>query len=374
MSTIRRKRATAFWSAFSVLLALLLSACGKADFTFPTYSYVNPLGTSFQNADPAVTLDGILDDAIWKDKRLLELAMKTDPGVTVNMTSYYGTDGLYLAFDVRDPSVYSVKGRDITSNSGIELYISSMEGASDISGHGYEVDLSANGETAVKRYERGSYRSWPVQLHTAVKTDGEMNTPNCKGYVIEAFMPYSMFGGEKAASVYATPAIIRSLSADSDEKRQWYNFGMEDRSASWTQASTWWTFDKDGLVAHDVTLIPGDHGTLTGKSCVVDGDDYIVQIVPDDGYYARSVRTAGTWPPICCIKTASRITGRKTSPRTCGWRPILKNCRRTRRFGKGKSPTAPRRWKALRLLRLWAAMPGRSCRGQMAPIRWRRPR
>ena len=91
MSTIRRKRATAFWSAFSVLLALLLSACGKADFTFPTYSYVNPLGTSFQNADPAVTLDGILDDAIWKDKRLLELAMKTDPGVTVNMTSYYGT-------------------------------------------------------------------------------------------------------------------------------------------------------------------------------------------------------------------------------------------------------------------------------------------
>ena len=36
MSTIRRKRATAFWSAFSVLLALLLSACGKADFTFPT--------------------------------------------------------------------------------------------------------------------------------------------------------------------------------------------------------------------------------------------------------------------------------------------------------------------------------------------------
>ena len=293
MSTIRRKRATAFWSAFSVLLALLLSACGKADFTFPTYSYVNPLGTSFQNADPAVTLDGILDDAIWKDKRLLELAMKTDPGVTVNMTSYYGTDGLYLAFDVRDPSVYSVKGRDITSNSGIELYISSMEGASDISGHGYEVDLSANGETAVKRYERGSYRSWPVQLHTAVKTDGEMNTPNCKGYVIEAFMPYSMFGGEKAASVYATPAIIRSLSADSDEKRQWYNFGMEDRSASWTQASTWWTFDKDGLVAHDVTLIPGDHGTLTGKSCVVDGDDYIVQIVPDDGYYARSVRVDG---------------------------------------------------------------------------------
>lgn len=42
-----------------------------------------------------------------------------------------------------------------------------------------------------------------------------------------------------------------------------------------------------------MTLIPGDHGTLTGKSCVVDGDDYIVQIVPDDGYYARSVRVDG---------------------------------------------------------------------------------
>ncbi|NMA67201.1 MAG: hypothetical protein GX957_13375, partial [Clostridiaceae bacterium] len=293
MAVLRRTRILSLLTALLLLMTIICSSCNRIGFTFPKYSYINSVVKGFKNSDDKVNLDGELNDEVWSRMRWLEVSMKSDENVKVRMTSYFGSDGLYFAFDVDDTAVYSVRGRGTTNNSGIELYISSLKGSSSIEGYGYEIDLSANGELVVRKYLRGKYRAWPSNIHFAVKTDGELNTPACKGYTIEAYLPYSMFDGNETKAVYAMPAIIRSLSANSDERRQWYCFGMEDRDASWTKASTWWTFNEEGLLAHDVTFDVGEHGKIEGHSNVVDGDDYTFKIIPDSGYYAKSVKVDG---------------------------------------------------------------------------------
>lgn len=239
---------------------------------------------AYISKDSQITFDGSLNDAAWEGKRWLEVEHSTDESIQVRMTSYFGEDGLYMAFDVNDVAVYYDKHRDVNANSGIQLYLSSLSGAKDITGYGYEITLNVGGEADIKIYKDDSYIMTPGTVYLASDIKGELNSPNCEGYTLETFIDYKMLGGETEA-VYANPAIIRSFSVDNDE-RQWYSFGEEIRGAAWTQADTWWTFDKDGLVAYDVSIQAENGGQIKGKAYAVHGDDYTFEVTPKEGFYA----------------------------------------------------------------------------------------
>ena len=126
-----------------ILCVILLFVCKKGTYAFSDYAYINPMRPTLSTADSNVTLDGVLDESIWANQRKFYSSLKTDESITLQMTTYNGQDGIYLAFDVNDPAVYYSNERTSTNNSGVELYISSMDGAKDITGHAYEIDLSA---------------------------------------------------------------------------------------------------------------------------------------------------------------------------------------------------------------------------------------
>ncbi len=245
----------------------------------------------YVSQDPAVTFDGKLDESFWADQRWLEVDSLVDENVHVRMTSYYGTDGLYMAFDVDDVGVFYSNRRSAALNSGIQLYLSSMSGATDINDHAYEIMLTAGGKVQVNQFRNGSYIAGPGTVRTAIQTKGELNTVDCKGYTMEVYIDYGMLDDDHE-EFYASPAIVRSMS-ESGSDRQWYWFGQELIGSSWTAANTWWQFNDKGLFAHDVIFACGEGGRLEGKDHAYDGKSYTFRILPDEGSYAESITVNG---------------------------------------------------------------------------------
>ena len=85
---------------------------------------------------------------------------------------------------------------------------------------------------------------------------------------------------------------MRSFSYDSDE-RQWYWMGMSEKGLGWNDGTTWWLFDREGMAAYDVTLKGDDNGSLGGKEYAVYGEDYMFEVLPNEGYYAEDVFVDG---------------------------------------------------------------------------------
>lgn len=258
-------------------------------YRFPIFNYNNGDKVVKTSNDGKITLDGKLNEEVWNKKNKLEVSMEGNDNVSVVMSSHFTDEGIYIALDVKDMGVYYSQSRDSFANSCIELYASSVAGAYDLnSGDAYEIDLGVNGVATVKKFMNSAYTLWPMQIDMSVVTKGDINTAECTGYVIEALLPYSMFGGE-CEFIYANPAIVRTFSTG-DEQRQWYNFGIEKRQVEWEKALHWWQFNTDGLIAHDVAIKEVKNGTVNGQNYVVDGDDYRFEICPQDGYYAKSVK------------------------------------------------------------------------------------
>ncbi len=272
----------------AIAAALIILLFPKTtDYTFPPFVDTYEESKSYTSQDSNIVFDGVLDDAAWNDQRWLEVSHVTDNAIGVKMTSYFGTDGLYIALDVDDYGVFFDEKRDAAYNSGIQLYISSMEGGKNITGYGYEISLTAGGQVKVKKYTGRMYELYLGRVYTEAVVKGELNSEDATGYTMEAYIDYDLFGGE-CNQVYANAAIVRSMS-ETGSDRQWYSFGQNDRGAAWTRAETWWTFGSEGLVAYDVTFKTGENGTAEGKSYVPGGDDYTFCVVPDQGYYAKQV-------------------------------------------------------------------------------------
>ena len=273
--------------AGAAILAAFLLTPKTPDYTFPPYVDTYEKSKSYTSQDPNIVLDGVLNDAVWNDQRWLDVKHVTDSAIGVKMTSYFGADGLYMAFDVDDYGVFFDEKRDAAYNSGIQLYISSMDGAKNITGCGYEISLAAGGQVKVKKYTGQMYELYLGRAYTETVVKGELNSEDAKGYTMEAYIDYALLG-EDCKQVFANAAIVRSMS-ETGSDRQWYSFGQNDRGAAWTRAETWWTFGEEGLVAYDVTAKTGEQGAIDGKPYVPGGDDYTFRIVPNQGYYAKQV-------------------------------------------------------------------------------------
>ena len=270
-----------------VAIAIILLFPQNTDYSFEPFVDSYETSKSYTSQDSNIVFDGVLDDAAWNDQRWLEVSHVTDQAIGVKMTSYFGTDGLYMAFDVDDYGVFFDEKRDAAYNSGIQLYISSMEGAKNITDCGYEISLAAGGQVKVKKYTGQMYELYLGRVYTEAVVKGELNSEDAKGYTMEAYIDYDLFG-ENGKQVYANVAIVRAMSETGSE-RQWYSFGQNDRGAAWTRAETWWTFGEEGLVAYDVTADTGEQGVIDGKPYVPGGDDYTFCLVPNQGYYAQQV-------------------------------------------------------------------------------------
>lgn len=283
---------------FAIIMAvftMLAVACGGNPYKFPPYSYENP----DRNEEPLVTdaeitLDGILDETIWQDadRRWFDAAKATDPTVNVRATSYIGEKGVYMAFDVDDTAVTCLNPKYTALNSAIELYISAY---ADARNNAYEIDFTADGRCGVKVYNvRGELVEWQARVASGVKTKGgAVNTTECKGYVIEAFLPNHLFGGSAPESVYADVAVITTTDAEADGSREWYPFAWKEYGGVWMEPVTWFVFDGNGFASGFQVKVTGDHAVLESKPMGIKNSNYTALIAAEEGYAITAVSCNG---------------------------------------------------------------------------------
>ena len=291
-----------------ILVAVLLCcsvvcfaiACAKgSDYKFPDYGYTNPDDVENPDLDEGITLDGDLGEDFWSGK-WFSSSLQDQEDIWLEMTSRIGEKGVYFAFRVQDNPVYATEEREAFNNSGVELYISTADGADTLNNAtgAFEIDVNANGKTRISKWtaRTNAYTSWPAKFYSAVQTQGgDVNTDECTGYTIEMYLPYLMLGlDEKPEFVYANPTLIRSLAPDKQAGRLWYNFGMQNRNADWSVAKSWYQFSDNGLIAQDVVKDVTGGGSIVCGNTVVAGDSLVIEVKPDDGYIATALRINGS--------------------------------------------------------------------------------
>lgn len=306
--------------AFAVLCAVssmgavaTLAACNDKDVGY-TPDYDRSVG-DIHELDPEIKLDGNLDDEIYKDRRWLEVN-KEHGGETANMrmTSWFGEQGVYLAFDVTEScNIYVNHKRASYLNSGIEMYLA-PEGTTSIeTQNSFEVDLEADGTLTFKRRLKGGWDSFATtsdimaQLRTQTK-GGEVNTAECFGYTHELFIPYDymrflgMLGeDEKPNELYVNPVLISSYSYEGTRlnmDRHWFNTAADQLDGSgWSNPSQNYHFDKNGLVSHDIIISGnGDGGRISehrGYNYAVDKNNVTLKAETNDGYRLSSLKING---------------------------------------------------------------------------------
>lgn len=260
-----------------------LAACAQKAETLPEFTY--DYSTPVEDFGDGISIDGKPDEALWENQRALEADIRNTTA-TYKATAYFGEGGVYFAFWVQDDAVYYNADREIWANSGVEFCVGSPQDTSIT----YEIDLNAGGKRMLRKYTGAPYTNWFSELHSAVWTDGEVNTAECKGYTAEIYLPYHLFNADGSDTpvdeLLLNFAIIRANSADAtNTDRLWYSIGEQERGLGWAPASqNWYHFNKNGLVANDVTLTAGEHGALEGRDWTISGDEYTFSILPDEGY------------------------------------------------------------------------------------------
>ncbi len=279
------------FAVIAAVVAAILLFPKTVDFTFPPFVSKYEDRKNYESRDPNIVFDGVLDEGIWQNLRWLELDHISEEFIGVKMTTYFGEDGLYMAFDVDDYGVYYDKYRYIDYNSGLQIYLSPLSGAKDITDCGYEISLNAGELVGVKQFDGNRFEEYLGRVYMESQIKGEMNSAKATGYTIEAYIDYALLG-ENCKEVFAYPAIVHTTSATESE-RQWYSFGLNEKGVSWTRADTWWSFDQQGLMGYEVSFHTGENGTVEGESFVPDGDDYTFTLAPQAGFYAESVKVNG---------------------------------------------------------------------------------
>ena len=247
-------------------------------------------------------IDGKLDEEIYDELRWWEESYsegEMQEPVKVRTTAYLGENGVYFIFDVDDDNVNVDMTRASYNNSSITVY-AAEEGTHTLEDNVWEIDILPTDYINAKRYLGGyyygtvranGYKNQPF-VRTATK-GGAVNTPECKGYIMESYFPYGFLfkDGEKPENLNLNFALQRSYSLESDARDVYYNFGQNVMSNwSWGDPGTWWTFNKEGLDSVDLIFEAENGGKLEHRN------DYIaryqtekIKIVPDEGYRISSL-------------------------------------------------------------------------------------
>lgn len=264
------------------------------------YSFVNK-GHPVAECDAGMTIDGKLDEARWhaEDQRWLYGIDKPNDkqSAEINFTTFYGEKGIYFGLTVEEKGtriwVNHTGARDGGHvNSAVDMYLGRVGIDPDVAYRQcFEFSFVADGEYASRVNQADlvelltTYDKLPV-----VKTEpigGEVNTPECRGYTVEAFFPYVFLeaaGWELPENksdmiIGINPVHIFSFSYEGSNKdlhRYWSNWAPNyGISAWWCSPDSFFHFGEHGLLSYDYEIKYGG----TGKGTVQEKNDmpYVLQ-------------------------------------------------------------------------------------------------
>lgn len=230
-----------------------------------------------------VTVDGVLDDVKWNEVYGLTYSAYT---ATVTMKTFFGQDGMYVAYEIKDNNVWQNDLRSLEHNTSAEVLIAPYDANDQVAKFGtlqlrlgmspYITILEGNGGTT------GAY-SWSNRekpVYGGYKVHGEVNTGRAEGLDLELFVGWDSLGYERDSETgeFNVPTKVKMYSQ--------YNYATNDVASSqrldyirpyafYSQPRTWYYFDAKGYINNDERIeaeakIKTDNESTT----VVMGDSY----------------------------------------------------------------------------------------------------
>lgn len=183
-------------------------------------------------------VDGVLNDSVWQKAQKHHIVLYKDIfaetrelpyfGVEADFMAYAGEGGLYFAFSVKDTKIVSnymlntEPDWQLYLNDGVEIYIDASGGSSQVNEKSLAIwctasgilrvyDGQPNGGWSLPKNQYNSQKENIRDIRRAITINGTPNqsTDTDEGYIMEFFVPYSIFGTDKTEN-FRIAAAVRS--------------------------------------------------------------------------------------------------------------------------------------------------------------------
>ena len=260
--------------------------------------------------DAGITIDGKFDEDFYEGRNWFygHKIYGSEDG-TLEMTTYFATNGLVVAAKIRDsrPAIHSSEQIATGNQTCFNGYFAFGTAQSQSDGV-YEIECTAGNRFKISQFVNGSlivmnFTPDRMPLHAVVRY-GDILEGTCYGYDVEYYIPWEIFEiyeGYRPTSVYFNPTMI---SADMDEygnsaNRTWYNFSEQQLGNlfQWGQPDEGYVFDANGFVSNKLTITVTGGGSVTeewGYDYCITGDTVNFNISPDEGKQLVSITVNGT--------------------------------------------------------------------------------
>lgn len=232
-------------------------------------------------ADDTVKFDGIVNPEEYKGD---QIAFADTNGVTMTMYSKMAEDGIFFGFHSNDTNVFVNPEHAIFQNTSVEIQLGAG-GSEKLNANviqlRYGLDGSVEGWIGVDSTENYQYMRTYIETVSKVHIYGQLNSSECTGYDVEAYVPYSALNmTEKPDSLICAPSFNTRKDYDASGRATWTLMV----GSSFQDPTSWYRIDAQGqTVMTDGFRVQEDRITQTGGS----NQFYYFDDEPQDAYYVN---------------------------------------------------------------------------------------
>ena len=231
--------------------------------------------------DDTVEFDGIVNPEEYKGD---QISFADTNGVTMTMYSKMAEEGIFFGFHSNDTNVYVNPEQAIFQNSSVEIQLG--KGGSDklnanVVQLRYGLDGSVEGWIGVNSTANYEYMRTYIETISKVHIYGKLNSADCTGYDVEAYVPYSALNlTEKPESLICAPSFNTRKDYDASGRTTWTLMV----GSSFQDPTSWYRIDGGGqTVMTDGFRVQDNKITQTGGS----NQFYYFTDTLSDAYYVN---------------------------------------------------------------------------------------
>jgi hypothetical protein len=233
-----------------LLSACCFSSCKSESGSFEFASYTPSVSARSEEdwrieapSDPYVTFDGKVNASEYAGEKIV---FSDTNDVTLTMYSRMAEQGIFFGFSSNDTAVYVNPDVSYYNNTGVEIQLA-LGGTESLNANVLQLRYSADGSIeewigipSAKDYE---YIRTYVDTVSKVVVNGTLNSSDCQGYEIEAYVPYTALHlTEAPESLVCAPSFNTRKSYNATGRTTWTIMVGSDFS----DPSSWYRITKEG--------------------------------------------------------------------------------------------------------------------------------
>lgn len=252
-----------------------------------------------------VVLDGKIDDDVWQNQSKLSKTVVIDKVEhKIEVSTYFADKGLVAYFKVMGAPAYFDQYLMPDNNTGLILNIADGKNTNLQQGT-WEIAVDVGGVYRTKKYIKPAslyygYHLYYAYMDRAVVVDGDINTKDSNGYVIEVMFPWSFItdDGSMPKSISMDASIIYRNSNTNSIKSTVSVSSKVLATYSSSNPKEWLRFSKDGYLGKDtpITYTVNDGNGVQNGQIIIDGsygNGFLLTAKADDGYAFDSLTING---------------------------------------------------------------------------------